>query len=294
MINDFESLRQIDWSESARDEILQNLMASLTNPVLAGKQFPLFPAHDLQLSVNGSSGYEALLEAFPFYKRIIGYASRLGQEISADTRVLDFGCGWGRHLRFFWQIVSPENLFGVDLDSSFIELCRMLFPSGNFINNSKEPPMALPDSSIDIAWSYSVFSHLNKEYHLKWMKDIHRVLKPGGLFILTTQAHDFIDFCASFRNQQKYSHEWLKALGAIFETDEEVDSARRSFEQGNFLFFETKGGGGPRDKSFYGEAVVPRKFFLDNWSSKFKIIDYFDPRYQNQQAVIVVQKTGNG
>lgn len=290
MKHNFEGMHNIDWALCSEDKALQNLKASLDNPAVGGKVLPSFPPAELQLKINGTSGYDALLEACPFFRRILGYASELGQEIGADTRVLDFGCGWGRHLRFFWEIVNPENLYGVDIDPSFIELCRHHFSSGNFINNSKEPPMPLPDSSIDIAWSYSVFSHLNEEYNLKWMKDIHRVLKPNGLFIFTTQGRDFINFCASFRNQEVYEHEWFKRLGGIFRSDEEVNEAKRNFELGKFQYFNTGGGGGPREASFYGEALVPKKYLVDNWSGYFKVVDYFDPRSQSQQAVVVVQK----
>lgn len=290
MNTELERLHELDWSDSMTDEILLNLKASLADPLVKGVQFPLFPDPALQSLVNGCSGETALMEAFPFYKRILGYAKILGINVNHDTKVLDFGCGWGRHMRFFWQIVGAQNLYGVDIDPTFVELCKKLFPSGNFINNHREPPLSFDDNTFDIVWSYSVFTHINEEYNLKWMKEIHRVLRPGGMFILTTQGRDFIKFCYSFAGRQHFEHEWFKLLAQIFKTPEEVEAANKNFERGLFQYFRIGGGGGPRDDSFYGEAVVPRKFFVDNWSQYFRIVDFYDPRSQNQQAVIVAQK----
>lgn len=285
-----EHLHEIDWAAAATDQVLLNLKQSLNNPIVNGREFPRFPEPELQLLINGCSGESALMEAFPFYKRILGYSELLGITVDRKTRVLDLGCGWGRHMRFFWQLVDGENLYGADIDPKFIALCKDLFPSGNFINNDREPPLALDSESFDIVWSYSVFTHINEEYNLKWMKEIHRVLRKGGMFILTTQGRDFIKFCYSFAGQKTFEHEWFRLLSQIFKSPQEVEAANKNFERGLFQYFRIGGGGGPRDDSFYGEAVVPRKFFVDNWSQHFRIVDFYDPRNQNQQAVIVAQK----
>lgn len=285
-----DHLHDIDWAEAATDQVLLNLKESLTKTVVNGREFPRFPEPELQLLINGCSGESALMEAFPFYKRILGYADALGIKVEKKTRVLDLGCGWGRHMRFFWQLVDGENLYGADIDPKFIALCKELFPSGDFINNDREPPLPLESDSFDIVWSYSVFTHINQEYNLKWMKEIHRVLRKGGMFILTTQGRDFIKFCYSFAGQSTFEHEWFKLLAQIFKSPQEVEAANKNFERGLFQYFRIGGGGGPRDDSFYGEAVVPRKFFVDNWSEHFRIVDFYDPRKQNQQAVIVAQK----
>jgi len=59
------------------------------------------------------------------------------------------------------------------------------------------PPVEFPAGFFDIIYAYSVFSHLNEDTHLKWIEEFSRILKAGGLLLVTTQARRFIDFCES-------------------------------------------------------------------------------------------------
>lgn len=285
----FDRMHRIDWNQTLTDPILANIRKALENPVIDGKQFPRCPDAALQVRLNGASGDPAFLEAFPFYKRILGYAKVLGIDVDENTRVLDFGCGWGRHMHYFWQIVKAENLYGTDIDPNLVELCSQLFPSGNFVQNFVKKPMPLEKDFFDIVWSYSVFSHLNEDAHMICMRDICRVLRPGGMFIGTTEGANFIDFCASFRDKTKIENDWHENLGRVFKSEAEVEACKRRYEQGEFQFFQSYNHG-PNGYSAYGEAIVPKHFFEKHWTDRFRIVDFYDPCMGNQQAVIVAQK----
>ena len=55
---------------------------------------------------------------FEMYKPCSGSCTRRSAAsfYARDSRVLDFGCGWGRVIRFFLKDVAPWNLVGVDID----------------------------------------------------------------------------------------------------------------------------------------------------------------------------------
>ncbi len=283
-------IREIDLSEAYGDDWFNTLVKTVDNNEIDGVVYPSFPDEQIQIWTNGSAGEYALLEAYPFYRRILAYSEELGKKIDKDTKILDFGCGWGRHLRYFWKGVDHENLYGTDVDIEYVKRCQSAYPAGNFSQNSMMPPLKYPDNSFDILYAYSVFTHLNETCNLAWMEEFARVLKPGGVVFLTTQGKRFIDFCASFRDQESFDHDWFAMLAKIFDTDESVQEAKLKYERGEFLYFDIGGGGGPRDHASYGEAIVPPEFFRLHWTKKFDVIDFYDPRDGAKQAVVTLRK----
>jgi SAM-dependent methyltransferase len=46
----------------------------------------------------------------------------------------------------------------------------------------------LPDGKFELIYSYSVLTHLSADRQKPWMKELVRVLKPGGMFLLTVSG----------------------------------------------------------------------------------------------------------
>ena len=100
-------------------------------------------------------------------------------------RVLDFGCGAGRTLRHFLDEAESGEFWGSDIHAEGIEwLQQTLCPPLHAMKNLSHPPLGLEYGSFDLAWAISVFSHL-ADNSLAWIHELHRLLKPGGLFIAT-------------------------------------------------------------------------------------------------------------
>src|SRR5262245_33200373 len=78
-------------------------------------QLPSLPGEEVQRQSVGSSGEAALGEAFGFYKCLDRYSRVLSSPLNLQSNVLDFGCGWGRTLRFFLHKVRADGLFGIDV-----------------------------------------------------------------------------------------------------------------------------------------------------------------------------------
>jgi SAM-dependent methyltransferase len=100
-------------------------------------------------------------------------------------RVLDFGCGAGRTLRHFLPEAEAAELWGSDIDGPSVDwLRRELCPPLNAMRNDEHPPLGLEYGSFDLIWALSVFTHLT-DSSLPWLRELHRLLKPGGLLIAT-------------------------------------------------------------------------------------------------------------
>jgi SAM-dependent methyltransferase len=100
-------------------------------------------------------------------------------------RVLDFGCGVGRTLRHFVREAQQGAFTGCDLHVPSVEwLTRELSPPFEFFANGEEPPLPVADSSFDLVYAGSVFSHLTDSW-ARWLLEMQRVLAARGLLVAT-------------------------------------------------------------------------------------------------------------
>jgi cyclopropane fatty-acyl-phospholipid synthase-like methyltransferase len=87
---------------------------------------------------------------------------RIGGTLNDFERVLDFGCGCGRVMRWLAQEVPPERISGSDIDAPAVEWLAGEIPSATLAVNPGLPPLAFDDQAFDLVLSYSVFSHLDE------------------------------------------------------------------------------------------------------------------------------------
>jgi SAM-dependent methyltransferase len=111
-------------------------------------------------------------------------------------RVLDFGCGAGRTLRHFMDEARQAEIWGIDIDAESVELLReTVCPPLHVMQSGYWPPIDLESGSFDLIWSISVFTHLT-DNSIPWMLELHRLLKPNGLAILTYMGRFTAEFLA--------------------------------------------------------------------------------------------------
>jgi ubiquinone/menaquinone biosynthesis C-methylase UbiE len=270
---------------------LDILLSSLRVPDIEGVAMPAFPDEALQREIHGHAGEVSLHEAHVFYREIKSYCAYAGRPLAPQRTILDFGCGWGRMLRLFMKDVEPSNLYGADSTSRFLMEARRCNPSVNFLSCGLVPPMILAPDSLDYVISWSVFSHLDEFLSLRWIEELHRLLKPGGLLLLTTQSRRFIAFCAEMRLRRasgmRLEHPWYEACADSF-TDEPLENSR--YEAGQFLHAAATQP--PHPQSHYGEAVIPRGYVVKKWGHLFRLVDFLDNPVRLPQVLIVLQKPG--
>lgn len=96
--------------------------------------------------------------------------------------VLEVGCGEGRGID--WIIDRAASFTAVDKIETVIDSLQKKYPAGRFISGNIPPLTALKDNSYDRVISFQVIEHIQDD--VLFLKEIQRVLKPGGLAILTT------------------------------------------------------------------------------------------------------------
>ena len=133
--------------------------------------------------------HEALTPAYDFLIRLTMPELRFKEElidaaaIDRGQRVLDVGCGTGTMLLMIAQRHPDASLAGVDPDPRVLERAqRKIAQAGRAIALREASATALPyaDESFDVVLSSLVFHHLTCCEKLQAMREIHRVLAPGG------------------------------------------------------------------------------------------------------------------
>lgn len=96
--------------------------------------------------------------------------------------VLEVGCGEGRGVSLLMQ--HAKTFTAVDKLTEVIESLQSKYPSGKFLSMNIPPLKELQDNTYDSIVSFQVIEHIQDD--ALFLKEIHRVLKPGGVALLTT------------------------------------------------------------------------------------------------------------
>lgn len=255
-------MKESDWFKA--------ICESYENPptYVNGLKLPGFPSDTIQSNTTGAAGVNTLKEAYIFYQDCVTNFSIIGRPINSDSKLLDFGAGWGRISRFFLRDLSLSNLYGLDVMSEFVDICKETFNSDNFFVTTPYPPTTLPDNHFDYIVGYSVFSHLSEEACKKWMQEFHRITKPGALIALTTRGRPFFDYCESLKD--KGLDGYSGALSRMFSN---FDDARHRYDSGDFVHCNSEGvtGGGAMTSEFYGETFIPEKYAREAYADLFTL-----------------------
>lgn len=105
--------------------------------------------------------------------------------VPLGAAALEIGPGAGRWSEALSQRAS--RLVLVDVSERPLELCRERFRGDDRIECVRSSGSDLPgvqDGSIDVVWSFDVFVHLAPRDQAGYLKEISRVLTPGGLAVI--------------------------------------------------------------------------------------------------------------
>lgn len=259
-----------------KDDEWISILADPARRVALG--LPELAPDSMQAKYTGRSGRLTFEQAVGFWNVALRQA-KAWRRFGPDSSLLDIGCGWGRMSATAMRDFAPERITSIDVQTESVDFCRR----AGFVNVVKceaGAPLPLPDSSFDMAIAYSVFSHLNEETHWALLKEIRRVLKPGGVAVVTTRGRSIFTV---LRND--------RAKGDRNPAFPDTEDAERRYDAGEFMF------DGPHVGSelagFYGEAAIPRQYAEREWPKLFQRVVFIPPEKAGQeQPAIAVMKHG--
>ena len=108
--------------------------------------------------------------------------------LSSKAKILDVGCGEGRHIFGSLQAFNQPYCIGYDQHIPSLNSCKEgleffkeLDTGGSIFMQGSVYKLPFADDSFDLIFCSEVLEHLD-DYHLA-LNEIHRVLKTGGKFL---------------------------------------------------------------------------------------------------------------
>ncbi|MEO8470989.1 MAG: class I SAM-dependent methyltransferase [Chryseolinea sp.] len=116
----------------------------------------------------------------PIHQRLFKAYVVATEYVNGD--LLEIGCGEGRGVST--MINLAKSFTAVDKIESALEVLRPKYPLATFKSMNIPPLTGLEENAYDSIVSFQVIEHIQDD--ALFLKEIHRVLKPGGVALLTT------------------------------------------------------------------------------------------------------------
>jgi ubiquinone/menaquinone biosynthesis C-methylase UbiE len=106
------------------------------------------------------------------------------------VRLLDVACGTGRTLRQLATTHPDLRFHGVDLSQHYVQLARRRLADVRELTLAVENGEALPyaDATFDVVTSVYLFHELPRNARRNVVREMFRVLRPGGLVVIEDSA----------------------------------------------------------------------------------------------------------
>jgi len=103
--------------------------------------------------------------------------------LEGDRRVLDLGCGTGTLALLIKSHHPNADVFGLDADPKVLEVARAKAAKAGLsirLDHGMAFELPYPDVSFDRVISSLLFHHLTRENKERTLREVFRVLRPGG------------------------------------------------------------------------------------------------------------------
>ncbi len=111
------------------------------------------------------------------------------EKYAPDTRrplqIVDIGCGTGGTMK---ALEGTGEVFGCDMSQTALTFCRKR--GFQRLLCSHAATLGLADESFDVVVNCDVLEHIEDD--VKALSEMFRVLRPGGILILTVPAHPYL------------------------------------------------------------------------------------------------------
>ena len=226
------------------------------------------PPAELRFRVHGDLSQKAFLNVGRQVARNIRNSTeRVGGDWSTFKDILDFGCGSARVIRYFLAEDAGKNFTGTDINRELVDWCKANINGVNWKLTAAIPPTELEDNSFDFIYGISVFTHLDRELQSLWLKELDRIIRPGGVILLTVHGAAY----ARHINLREPNSGQLREKG--------------------FLYLSGVTGKWKLDglPDFYQTAIQTTDQVQQDWGEYFDVLGHFEGGINKLQDAVVLR-----
>lgn len=129
---------------------------------------------DVRRAFDNPWVFELSQRLIPFTVWVYEELARKHSRFGEGDRVLDIGCGVGRHFRFF----RSQDYTGIDINAAYIARATRTFGRGFQVMDASR--MEFPDGGFNGAVCIATLHHLGDDLVRSLIKEALRVVEPGG------------------------------------------------------------------------------------------------------------------
>jgi SAM-dependent methyltransferase len=187
--------------------------------------------------------------------RPVGEQAIARMRVSPDARVLDVGCGSGWATRMLAEYAFNGRVTGIDISDEMISIARASSQSQPNVDFEIASAEQLPFNDHEFTHAFSMESLYYYRNIPKALKEIHRVLKSGGLFVAVVDLY--------WENEA--THQWIDTLNVPVELLS-VDDYHSLFIDAGFVNI--------RDERLFDPTPIPENYTGSSFKSREEYEEY--------------------
>ncbi len=166
-----------------------------------------------------------------------------------DALVLDVGCGSGWASRLLAEIAAKGQVTGIDISDEMIRLARESSTAFSNVDYEVASAENLPFTDNEFTHAFSMESLYYYEDIAGALAEIHRVLKPRGLFVAVVDLYW----------ESEATHQWIDGLKVPVELLS-VEDYRGLFQEAGFVKIQ--------DQRVHDPTPIPEDYVGGSFKSR--------------------------
>jgi len=174
------------------------------------------------------------------------------------SAVLDIGCDEGELLRRFKEDNPKTNIFGIDVCKKSVETCKEKFKDfkKNFSFQNIDDGLTFENEKFDLIFMIATLEHVFDPIFA--IKEVARIIKPGGVFILEVPNIVFLPYRLKFlfgiRPRTSWGYGWDGGHIGYFTRKD----LQKALKEENFIIEKTTGSGIFLNfRNWWGSLLLP-------------------------------------
>lgn len=235
-----------------------------------------FPPPELMLDVSGlTDAADFASHGASFMRALAGISPKA---LESFDSVLDYGVGCGRLARMFKGFKG--RYVGADVDARQLDWTSANLPHVECVLVEPREPLPFRDDTFEAVIAVSVFTHLSEPDQLFYLAELGRVVKPGGVLMLTTHGERAVARAIAdtrVRTMLTLSCGELKRLRLVF-------------EKGSGFHFVRQLGHLTTEQYDYGMSFISSAYVRRCWPAILGEVEIHPGALHDFQDVVLIRK----